>query len=286
VFEIGSITKVFTATLLANYAIAGTLDLEDPVNNYLPFKMHNNIQITFKELANHTSGLPRNPSNLPFSAILNTENPYKNYSEDKLENYLTRNAKVSDISTKSFSYSNLGFGLLGYTLSKIENKSYNDLLNELIFSKYGMRNSSAIRADLESKLVFSFSKNGSKTPNWDFASMESAGAVLSTTEDLSKFVIAQFDELNLELALTREIAFDINENRSMGLGWFISKTESGDILYRHIGITAGYKSAMAFNITNKTGIVILSNVSGFSKRTENIETLCSELLITITEDKL
>jgi len=285
VFEIGSITKVFTATLLANCVINGTLKLDDHINNYLPFKMYKNIQITFKELANHTSGLPRNPSNLLGSTVFNTENPYKNYSEDKLEKYLTGKMKVTNKSVKEFNYSNLGFGLLGYTLGKIEIKSYNDLLDEKIFSKYGMKNSSANRKDLENKLVYSFNKNGSKTSNWDFASLESAGAVLSTTEDLSKFVIAQFDELNRELALTREITFDINENRSMGLSWFISKTKSGDILYRHKGITAGYKSAMAFNITNKTGIVILSNVSGFSKKTENIETLCSDLLKTIMKDK-
>ena len=285
VFEIGSITKVFTATLLANFVIAGTLDLEDPINNYLPFKMHNDIQITFKELANHTSGLPRIPSNLLMSAMFNTENPYKNYSEDKLEKYLTGKIKVINKSVKNFNYSNLGIGILGYTVSKIENKSYNDLLNEQIFSKYGMTNSSTSRTDLESKLVLGLNKNGSKTPNWDFASLESAGAVLSTTEDLSKFVIAQFDELNRELALTREITFDINENNAIGLGWFISKTDSGEILYRHKGVTGGYSSAMAININNKTGIVILSNVSGFSKNMENIETLCFDLLTTHVIDK-
>jgi hypothetical protein len=66
----------------------------------------------------------------------------------------------------------------------------------------------------------------------------------------------------------------------MGLGWFINKTQSGEIFYRHKGITGGYKSAMAFDINTKTGIVILSNVSGFSKKTENIETLCFDLLTT------
>lgn len=284
VFEIGSITKIFTATLLANCVNNGTIDPDDYINNYLPFKLNNDIRITFRELANHTSGLPRNPSNMLISALFNTGNPYSKYSEDKLQKYLTGKIKITQKPGKEFKYSNIGFGILGYTLSKSESKSYNDLLTEQIFAKYGMMNSSANRKDLESKLVFAFNKNGSKKPNWDFASLESAGAVLSTTEDLSKFIIAQFDQLNRELALTREITFNIDENRAMGLGWFTGKTESGDFLYRHKGITGGYKSAMAFNINKKTGIVILSNVSGYSKETGNIETLCLDLLTTITKD--
>lgn len=114
--------------------------------------------------------------------------------------------------------------------------------------------------------------------------LESAGAVLSTTEDLAKFVIAQFDKLKRELALTRELTFPINEKKTIGLGWFISKTESGGILHRHKGFTGGYTSAMAIDIINETGIVILSNVSGFGKKAGNIDTLCFDLLTTIPKD--
>ena len=285
VFEIGSITKLFTATLLANYINDGTIDIEDHINNYLPFKLNDSIQISFKELANHTSGLPRIPSNLFMPALFNTGNPYRHYSEDKLEKYLTGKARVTDVSVKSFKYSNLGFGLLGYTLCKIENKSYNDLLNEKIFSKYEMLNSSAIRSELESRLVCGLNKKGNKTQNWDFASLESAGAILSTTEDLSGFAIAQFDELNRELAMMREKTYTIDEKGGIGLGWFISKFESGDILYQHKGVTGGYSSAIAINVNNKTGIIILSNVSGFSKKMGNIESLCFDLLTTITKEK-
>jgi len=285
VFEIGSITKLFTAILLANYINEGTIAPDDHINNYLPFELNDSIQISFKELANHTSGLPRIPSNLIVPALFNTGNPYRHYSEDKLEKYLSGKAKVTDVSVKSFKYSNLGFGLLGYTLCKIENKSYNDLLNEKIFSKYEMLNSSTIRSELESRLVCGLNKKGNKTQNWDFASLESAGAILSTTEDLSRFVIAQFDELNRELTMTREKTYTIDEKGGIGLGWFISKLESGDILYQHIGVTGGYSSAIAINANNKTGILILSNISGFSKKMGNIESLCFDLLTTITKEK-
>ena len=284
VFEIGSITKVFTATLLANYVNDGTLEIEDPINNYLPFNMHDNIQISFKELANHTSGLPRIPSNMMVPSILSSRNPYKDYSDLKLEKYLMRKVKVTD-QPESFVYSNLGFGLLGYTLSKIENKSYNDLLHQKIFSKFGMTNSSTVRSEPESDLVRGLNKNGSKTPNWDFASLESAGAILSTTEDLSKFAVAQFDETDKDLALTRELTFSINENEAIGLGWFIYMARSGEVLYRHKGVTRGYTSAMIIDTENRTGIIILSNVSGVSKKIGNIDTLCFDLLATFSKNK-
>ena len=282
VFEIGSITKVFTATLLASYVNDGMLNLEDHIDNYLPFDMNDNIHISFRELANHTSGLPRIPSNMALSSRLSAKNPYKDYSEDKLEDYLRGKAKVTDQS-ESFSYSNLGFGLLGYVLSKIENKIYNDLLHEKIFSEYGMTNSSTIRSEFESDLVCGLNKNGFKTPNWDFASMESAGAVLSTTEDLSKFAVAQFDESDKDLALTRELTFTINENEAIGLGWFIERAGSGEIICRHKGVTGGYTSAMAIDIQKETGVIILSNVSGFSKRAKIIDTLCFDLLVAVSK---
>lgn len=284
VFEIGSLTKVFTTTLLADYVNEGKIDLEENINNYLPFKLHDDIQISFKDLANHTSGLPRIPSNMLLSVMFNRSNPYKNYSENKLEKYLTRRAKISQDSVKSFAYSNLGIGLLGYTLTKIENTTYPALLNDKIFSKYGMGNSFTSRSECENKMVSGMDKMGKRTSNWDFSSLESAGAILSTAEDLSKFAMAQFVELNRELALTREITHIIDENRSIGLGWFISKTESGDIIHKHKGLTGGYTSEMAIDVKNKTGIVILSNLSGFSKNTDNIETLCLDLLSTFVDD--
>lgn len=88
-----------------------------------------------------------------------------------------------------------------------------------------------------------------------------------------------------ELAMTREKTYTIDEKGGIGLGWFISKLESGDVLYQHKGVTGGYSSAIAINATNKTGIIILSNVSGFSKKMGNIESLCFDLLTTITKEK-
>jgi CubicO group peptidase (beta-lactamase class C family) len=85
-FEIGSITKVFTTTLLADFVLDSILTLDRYINDDLDFKLNNDIRISYKELANHTSGLPRKPSDLFFSSTIKSPlNPYKFYDTDKLE---------------------------------------------------------------------------------------------------------------------------------------------------------------------------------------------------------
>ena len=88
VFEIGSISKVFTATLLADFVLNNKLALNDPVSDYLPFKFKDTASITFKQLSNHTSGLPRLPGNFNILSV-DFENPYKDYGEEQLEEYLS-----------------------------------------------------------------------------------------------------------------------------------------------------------------------------------------------------
>tara|TARA_R110002020_G_scaffold277997_2_gene493407 strand:- start:1083 stop:1991 length:909 start_codon:yes stop_codon:yes gene_type:complete len=88
IFEIGSISKVFTSTLLANSVLDEKINLTDNINGYLKVPFNNDTEISFIDLANHTSGLPRLPSNLDLANV-NPENPYKDYKEKELEEYLT-----------------------------------------------------------------------------------------------------------------------------------------------------------------------------------------------------
>src|SRR5690554_7940999 len=85
IFEIGSITKVLTATLLTSLVEEGQINLTDNINRYYPFPFKNNTKLTFQSLANHSSGLPRLPSNLVF---LDPDNPYRHYNKSYLDKYL------------------------------------------------------------------------------------------------------------------------------------------------------------------------------------------------------
>lgn len=273
VFEIGSITKVFTSTVLASLVEEGKIKLTDKINSYYSFPFKDNINLNFKDLANHTSGLPRLPENLDLS---NETNPYKSYGKTQIEEYLKNFLKLEN--AKTYSYSNLGTGLLGYTLGLTQKMSFQKLLQNKVFDKYKMKNSFVSTKNLNDNLVKGQNPNGEITPNWDWDVLFGAGGILSTTEDLVKFAEAQFNPKNKELTLTRTPTSDINENMKIGLGWHLLKSKSGKDLIWHNGGTGGYSSSMTLNTNDKTAVIILSNLSAFHPKMRNIDGLCFELI--------
>src|SRR4029078_9399783 len=132
VFEIGSLTKTFTATILADMVLRGEVALDDPAQKYLPASVkvpsRNGRQITLLDLATHTSGLPKIPANLKQT---DPQNPYASYSVQDLYDYLTSYTLTRDPGAR-FEYSNTGVGLLGHILSLKANKSYEDLVIERV----------------------------------------------------------------------------------------------------------------------------------------------------------
>lgn len=275
VFEIGSITKVFTSTVLASLVIEDKIKLTGYINSFYPFAFKDNIKISFKSLGNHTSGLPRLPENM---VVSNEANPYKNYGQKELNEYLGNLLKLENEPLKNYSYSNLGAGLLGYTLGLTQKTSFQELVQKKIFDKYQMKNSFTSSQNLGNKLIKGLNANGEIVSNWDFDVLFGGGGILSTTEDLAKFSIGQFNPKNKELALTRTSTFAANDKMKIGIGWHILKSENNDELFWHNGGTGGYSSSMAVNVERKTTVVILSNVSAFNPKMENIDKLCFELI--------
>lgn len=272
IFEIGSITKVFTSTVLTSLVADKKLKITDEINSYYSFPFKNNIKIKFESLANHTSGLPRLPENLDLS---NETNPYKNFGEREIEDYLKNLLKLENEPSKISSYSNLGAGLLGYTLGLSQKTSFQKLLQKRVFDKYKMTNSFTSSQNLNNRLVKGLNGNGEVVTNWDFDVLFGGGGILSSTEDLVKFAYAQFNPKNKELALTRKSTFDINEDMKIGLGWHILKTEKGFNWVWHNGGTGGYSSSMVLDVENKNGVIILSNASNIN---DNIDDLCFKLM--------
>ena len=280
IFEIGSITKVFTSNLLASFIINNKVKLNDNINDYLNIPFKNNVKITFKSLANHTSGVPELPTNLDLEKI-NTANPFQKYNEIDLENYLEKYLFIEDTIKDKYLYSNLGAGLLGYTLSKIENVSYNELLKRHIFSKYKMFNTTLNLNQSSKMLVKGLDTQGNEVPNWEFSVLAGAGGIKSNVKDLAKYGIAQLDTLNKELELTRQKTIEVNDNMNIGLGWHIIKSKSNNKLYWHNGGTGGYTASMSIDTKSKIGVIILSNVSAYSPISGNIDKLCFELIETL-----
>ncbi len=94
VFEIGSITKVFTSTLLAQLVLEEKVALDDPINDYLAVTIKDQVQMSFKQLATHTSGLPRVPASLALPKV-DMSNPYRDYDEATLKTYLTEKLEMA-----------------------------------------------------------------------------------------------------------------------------------------------------------------------------------------------
>jgi CubicO group peptidase (beta-lactamase class C family) len=275
VFEIGSLTKVFTATLLADFVCDSLLKLSDPIQKLLSFEINSKENITLRALANHTSGLPRMPSNF------DVENPnfnetWKEYGESMLIEYMKTELKLNSTPSKKWKYSNLGSGLLGYILEQVSETSYEDLLQKKILEKHQMYSTTTKLENIKSEIVKGQDKNGLPTPNWEFDVLVGAGGMFSTTNDLSKFAVAQFDKANQELLLTHIPTFTIDKKMKIGLGWYLLNKNTN--LLWHNGGTSGYTSSIALDLESQNGIIILSNLSAFHKKMGNIDKICFELL--------
>lgn len=136
-----------------------------------------------------------------------------------------------------------------------------------------MINSFTNNKSIGKQLVKGLDEKGVEIANWDFDVLLGAGGILSTTSDLVQFAQAQFDPKNKELELTRKQTAIANENMQIGLGWYLLKSIKGSDLIWHNGGTGGYSSSMVLDVNNKNGVIILSNVSGFSSKNEKIDAL-------------
>lgn len=277
-FEIGSITKVFTATLLADFVLSEIIAVDEYVNGYLPIQLKDNQDATFLHLANHTSGMPRTPSNVGILSLISPGSDYKYYDKTDLYNYLSNDLEVIYGVGEEFLYSNLGMSLLGVTLSEIADQPYEDLLQERVLTIYAMKNTTTLRDRLETTLVQGLDKSGGRAGNWDLNILAPSGALLSTTQDLSRFVRAHFDPDDELLALTRSRTSDKGvgsgyRTLGMGLGWTILQPNETEIWYWHNGGTGGFSSSIVFDVEKRIGVVVLSNVAAANNQSRRITQL-------------
>ncbi|WP_157974539.1 serine hydrolase domain-containing protein [Lewinella sp. IMCC34183] len=257
-FGIGSVTKVFTATLLATLVDAGELSLDDAVNDAYPFPFADSTIITYRQLATHTSGLPRLPSNMA-GLFLSPTDPYATYTAADLETYLREKLTLSTDGQSS--YSNLGFGLLGYTLShRIATAGYAATLRDRVLDPLGMTATSYGPDSNRAELVVGVGPEDQPAPYWHFTdAMGGAGALVSTPRDMARFLRAQLDTTRTALALTREAHFVVDDRQSVGLGWQILQQAPERVIYWHNGAVGGYRAFVALDVERQQGIVLLTN---------------------------
>lgn len=263
VFEIGSITKAFTGTLLAEAVKRGEVKLDDPVSKFLPstVKMptRGGREITLLDLATHVSALPRLPGNF---APKDNQNPYADYTVEQMYDFLSKFALTRDIGAQ-YEYSNLGMGLLGHILSLRAKMSYEDLVKMRILKPLGMDNTTiTLSPELKSRTAQGFDADGEASALWDLPTLAGAGALRSTAKDMAKFVAANLNLTKTNLAdvfgAAHKSQRDAGGKMKIGLGWHILAGSTGEIIW-HNGGTGGFRSFAGFNTTQKLGIVVLTN---------------------------
>ena len=285
VFEIGSITKTFTGTMLAKLVRDGKVDPNEPIKNILPVRMNqsslNGKEITLVHLANHTSGLPFEPSNVkndknhPFDPY----SPYQYYSTQKLYDYLSHQLVLQLTPGEKRIYSNLGGGLLGHILTLISGKPYEELLIETICAPLGMQHTFiTLNNERIRQMVQGRDEEGRPLPfgDGDCGALTGAGGIKSSVTDLVKYLKANMTDTTY-FYLAQKTTKEFDEHFTGSLGW----ATYSDLGKHHVGAyggTGGYTSGVIFERNSHVGIVVLTNVSAFLASKGNYtEGLCRAL---------
>ena len=264
VYEIGSITKVFTSLILADMIEKGEVKPDDPVAKFLPATVkvpsRNGRQITLLDLSMQISGLPPMPANFKPA---DPANPYADYDAAKLYEFLSRYTLTRDPGEK-YQYSNLAVGLLGHALALKAGMRYEDLLRQRILDPLEMHSTSIALSDAQKKrLAPGYDASLKPVHNWDLDALAGAGAIRSTANDMLKFLAANLDLTDTPLksamrrmrSVTKETG---TADLQIGMAWHVL-TKFDEQIWWHNGGTAGYRSFAGFNPAKKEGVVILCN---------------------------
>jgi len=263
-FELGSVTKTFTATLLADMVVRGELSLDDPIDKFLPgfvnVPSRNGKKIKLIDLATHTSGLPSTPGN---SKSQDNIPGYEGYTEQQLYDFLSHYTLTRDIGSK-FEYSNMGMGLLGHILSLKTGRSYDELVLERICIPLKMDSTRReLSAELQKRQAEGYYLDGQKSKGWRMPPVfAGAGGLRSTANDMLKFLAANMGLIKSPILSafrkTHEGIRSGGKRLKVGLAWRVFQNENFKIIL-HTGGHEANSSFVCFDPQKKVGVVVLSN---------------------------
>ncbi len=263
-FEIGSITKVYTATLLSIMLEQQALGLDDPIAGFLPTDVsvpsRNGDQITLRHLVTHTSGLPSMPSHFEPADPLN---PYADYTVEQMYAFLSDYTLSRDIGSQ-YEYSNLGVGLLGHILALKAGIDYETLVKTRICAPLGLNDTSiSLSPEQQARLATGHDIALRPSKNWDLPTLAGAGALRSTANDQLSFLAANLGltatDLLPALRTTHQPLHTIQAGvAEIGMGWHTDKQFGSTIIW-HNGQTGGYHSFIGLDSARQSGVVVFSN---------------------------
>jgi CubicO group peptidase (beta-lactamase class C family) len=272
IYRTGSISKTFTAVLLLQLAERGVVGLDDKVVSHLPefAEIRGPAEqvnaITLRQLANHTSGLIREPE-LEDAA----SGPIERWEDKVLASIPTTSLQTAP--GQEYSYSNIGFGILGLALSRAAGRPFMGMVEEMIFQPLGMESSTfIITPALETRLSVGYANGDSGSVDRDLPAREHRGrgykvpngGVYSTLEDLGRFIggllgVSGVEILSTESRAEMQRSHTPEGGRAYGLGLRLSTTADSLTMMGHGGSVAGYNAHMLFEPQSELGVVLLRN---------------------------
>ena len=281
-FEYGSVTKVFTAVLLAELAAEGVVELTDSLNAYLPEAVRDEKwrDVTLQDLATHTAGLPNMPGNMNFFYMLrHIENPYAKYDETML--FKAVNGVKLEPLGEFNAYSNFGFGLLGTLLARATRTPYKTLVENRIFKPLEMQDATMTSWSSENVAPPLYA-DGSAAGPWDFDTLAGAGAARGSLTDVLTFLKASITACKTSGALAeanckaqQTTGIKVSKNMAQGLGWIRWASPAGEVVW-HNGGTGGYSAFLGFNVRTGEGLVLLANVEDLELTQKGLAYLAAE----------
>jgi CubicO group peptidase (beta-lactamase class C family) len=264
IYELGSITKVFTGILLADAVVAGRVRLEQPIGELLPELQQQNpdlgSSIRLRNLAIHDSGLPRMPANF---APADPTNPYVDYDRQRMMDALLTFEPLRPPGAK-FEYSNLAVGLLGQLLALQAGQSYEELLDQRILTPLKMSETgTSTDRSQQARLAPPHTVDRLADRNWDLNAFVGAGGIRSTTSDMLRFIRANLFPSDDAVGQAIELAWKqqapaSKESFAMGLGWHIAR--DGETRW-HNGQTGGYHTMLLIDRRSDSGVILLCNTA-------------------------
>lgn len=264
IYEIGSISKVFTGILLAQQVLDGDLKLEDEINNYLPEGIKaatlGEAEITFGHLTDHTSGFPRMPDNFEPA---NPNNPFADYTVDQMYAFIS-SYKPGRRAGTNYEYSNFAQGLLGHLLALNKNSTYEALMVQTIADPLEMEDTRIGLTDRMKENLALGHSGAEVVENWDIPTLAGAGAIRSSTSDMATFIAANLGYVESPLveamALSHKVRHRKAGGRKVAMGWHFKSGKYGDVIW-HNGGTGGFRTFAGFVKESGVGVVLFTNSS-------------------------
>ena len=272
--QAGSVTKVFTASLLADLVARGALHWSDTLAERLPgVEMRPEIAaMTLDALATHTAGLPANPPNR-----VDIDGVMQPYGTAQL---------YASLSDPGFSleaepgrhYSNWGYAILGHVVEKATGRRFEDVLKARIFGPLAMERSRiALSPEDERRLATPYWPEDDPRiarPRWVFGEVAAFGGITSTARDLARFVAYQMQPEARPEVLDPAQVLALREVRVLlpswgaggARGWLVVREREGALTWEHSGEVDGYSSYIGFSPELQVGIAVTANLGGSSAR--------------------